>query len=69
MAEKPSRSPVEAPAAEASAQKRLFLRTSFDFYDAYSQTRFPAHTPVEIERVSGLLQAQIDAGLAVLIEE
>jgi hypothetical protein len=59
------------PAAKASAEVKkpavTQVVTVCDLYDSFLQIRFKSGVPTEVPRVSGWLQAQIDANLASLV--
>lgn len=59
----------EASSPKETPKKKLFFTAFFDFYCPYSRTVFPENTPVEVPEITGLLQSQVDAGLAKVTEE
>lgn len=68
MAVKPKTDAAAAtPPTPKPSAKLLQVITEVDLYEPFINLRMKAGVPTEIPRVTGWIQAQIDAGLAKLV--
>jgi hypothetical protein len=59
--------PATTPEKKAKAPAVIRLQASHDLLEPFNLIRFPSGVPVTVDKITGWMQSQIDAGLMIRI--